>query len=159
MNLQDGDDQKDLVQFFYVVSVLIVVYIGAVYFGKDSATGLYALFHYKHESVGEAMDMPFSAVSSAEGFVRSGVVRTPRTSSGTARSICNAAAESRRDAGRRHQAPRPVRRRAGTRARSALRRTSPPLFGRIVTLAYGQLMGGIIRGTSFGLGRVCRTTR
>ena len=66
---QDGDDQKDLVQFFYVVSVLIVVYIGAVYFGKDSATGLYALFHYKHESIGEAMDMPFSAVSSAEGFV------------------------------------------------------------------------------------------
>ena len=66
---QDGDDQVNLVGFYNVVSILTVVYISLAYFGSNSFLGIYSLFYYRHEFVGDATDIPFDTIESANGFV------------------------------------------------------------------------------------------
>jgi hypothetical protein len=67
--MQHGDVQVRLVQFFNVVSILMIVYICIVYFGSDSASSVYALFYYKHQAVGEATTIPYDTVTTGEGYV------------------------------------------------------------------------------------------
>ena len=66
---QEGDDQTNLVAFFNICSILMIIYLLVAYFGADSALGIYGLFYFYHEPVGRAFDIPFSKVETGEGYV------------------------------------------------------------------------------------------
>ena len=72
---QDGDDQVNLVGFYNVVSILTVVYISLAYFGSNSFLGIYSLFYYRHEFVGDATDIPFDTIADARLVLTDDLIR------------------------------------------------------------------------------------
>jgi len=73
---QSDGVQYKLIVFYNAISVLTLCYICIAYFGLDATYGVYGLFYYRHEAIGEAQgDQPYDKVDTGEGYVPQFVVQ------------------------------------------------------------------------------------